>query len=175
MAPPSPSAEAMSSVSVCAQPQEGQERLAQEPSTYGRVNEGAGEKCIKSRGVPKKRTRCRVRWGPVLQYLLCIIQRQGVLTQKNVLHFSSSKIYFLSSSLVVLDFPIKPHGFLTILKFIKKTSLRTLIALLFFCSFFLMPHVLHKSMQTPFFLMSRSNKFVFFALLDNSKTVIKPI
>ena len=43
MAPPSPSAEAMSSVSVCAQPQEGEERIAEESSVYGRVNEGEGE------------------------------------------------------------------------------------------------------------------------------------
>ena len=58
MAPPSPSAEAMSSVSVCAQPREGQERISFESSTYGRVNEGEGENFFKSRGFPIKRMAC---------------------------------------------------------------------------------------------------------------------
>ena len=41
-----------------AQPQEGQERIAEESSTYGRVNEGEGENWLWSRGFPIKRTAC---------------------------------------------------------------------------------------------------------------------
>ena len=60
MAPPSPSAEATSRglFSTRAQPQEGQERIAEESSTYGWVNEGEGENFFKSRGFPIKRTAC---------------------------------------------------------------------------------------------------------------------
>ena len=101
------------------------------------LTRGGGKNWLWSIGIPKKRTRCRVRWDPVLYYLLYIIQRQGVLTPKNVLHFSSSKIYFLSSSLVVVDFHINPHVFLKNdseihQKNITSNSTRIIVFLLFF-------------------------------------------
>lgn len=54
-------------------------------------------------------------------------------------------------------------------------ALTTLLALFFFCSFFPMHNVLHKCMQTPFFLMLRFNKNVVFESLEISKTSVKPI
>ena len=54
-------------------------------------------------------------------------------------------------------------------------ALTTLLALFFFCSFFPMHNVLYKCTQTPFFLMSWSNKYVFLESLEISKTWVKPI
>ena len=86
-----------------------------------------------------------------------------------------SKIDFFTLDSLLFNYPIKTNGFLTVLKIGKKSSLGTLLALLFFCSFFPMHNVLHKCMQTPFFLMLQSNKNVVFESLEISKTLVKPI
>ena len=71
-----------------------------------------------SRGFPIKRTRScnEVRLGPIV--LTIYNTATGEICSSDG-PFFLSKIHFLTSSLVVLDFTINSNGFLTILKFIS--------------------------------------------------------
>ena len=97
-------------------PRGGERRCRWSPRRLGGLT-GGRVRSRDSRGIPKKEA-----WSldtgesPVLEYLLYVIRVKGRSPRKHVPLFSTSEIYFSTSSRLVLSFPIKPNAFLTILK-----------------------------------------------------------